>query len=162
MWRAGIVFLLSASANAGGSLAGSTIPPVPSGFKNQLGACVAEEPSYEHACEFSVGILEDDAGVPKILYGARLKERDKSGHFIWLIVDSFDLPTLPKGYQLSYADCGPHGDIDATIVAAVRLDMSKDLLDEVLWAKRLDLKAGRFVDMPVKGLKCVNAAFGSD
>ncbi len=162
MWRAGMVFLLSTLANAGGSLVGSTIPPVPSGLQNQLGACVGEDPSYEHACDYSVGILQDDAGVPKIVYGGRLKVQDKSGHHIWLVLDTFDVPTLPKGYQLSYADCGPNGEVDATIVAAVRFDISKDLLDEVLWAKRLDLKAGRFVDLPVRGLKCVNAAFGSD
>lgn len=152
--------LLPAAALADG-LVGSTIPPYPVGLVNEQGACIARTlGGVARACDFSIGILEDEGSVPRSLFGARLAGRDDKGRARWTVTDAVPYPDFPKGYILAMATCEADGKKDETIVAVVRATEEEEWLADVLWARRYDLNTEKFVDHPIQGVRCLNEGWG--
>ncbi len=148
-WFAAIV---PAAALADG-LVGTTIPPYPTGVVHEQGACLAD-------CDFSIGILEDSNNVPQTLFGARLAGRDEAGKARWTVTDALPYPRMPEGYLLAMTTCEVDGKQDETIVAAVRGSEVEEWLDDVIWARRLDLATGKFVEHANSGVRCLNEGWG--
>ena len=140
-----IAFLLAAPAIAravAGEFAGLHLPPYPQGLVEHDGACIRLADRSQPACTYGFAVLEDAARTPRVLYAGRLEGRENSGKPKWLVLDSFRIPKLPRGYRMALAECEEDGIVDETIVAAVRSDESKASLDDVLFAKRFDLRNG--------------------
>jgi hypothetical protein len=152
--------VIPAAALADG-LVGATVPPYPVGFGNeQGGACIAQALGIARECDFSVGILEDASSVPTTLFGGRLAGRDDKGRARWTVTDAVPYPALPEGYFLAIATCEADGKKDETIVAVVRAVEEEEWLADVLWARRFDLDAQKFVDQPSEGVRCLNEGWG--
>jgi len=144
---------------AAAGLIGSTIPPAPAGLVHRQGVCIAQGTDFEHACDYSIGILESADGKPVTLFGARMTGRDSAGGAIWTVADTLPYPVLSKGYFLALATCRANGKIDNTIIATVRIQ-DQDWLRDILWARRFDTKLGKFVEQPVAGVECANESRG--
>lgn len=159
MKLASIAAIIPAAALAD-SLVGATIPPYPAGLVHEQGACVAGETrGSANECDFSIGILEDSSSIPKTLFGARMAGRDEAGKAHWVVTDAVTYPTLPEGYLLVIATCEADGKKDETIVAVVRGSEAEWLAD-VLWARRYDLGTEKFVELPSRGVRCLNEGWG--
>jgi len=151
--------VIPAAALADG-IVGTTVPPYPAGLTNEQGACIAQTlGGVASECDFSMGILEDTSSVPKSLFGARLAGRDETGRARWTVTDAVPYPALPEGYLLAMATCEADGKKDETIVAVVRATETEWLAD-VLWARRYDLNTEKFVEQPIRGLRCLNEGWG--
>jgi hypothetical protein len=143
------------------SLVGSTVPPYPVGLASAQGACIAQTlRGIARECDFSIGILEDASSVPKALIGGRLAGRDEKGRARWTVTDTVPYPALPEGYFLAIATCEADGKKDETIVAVVRGVEEVEWLADVLWARRFDLDTEKFVELPIRGVRCLNEGWG--
>ena len=141
-------------------LVGSTVPPYPTGLADVQGACIAQALGIPRECDFSIGILEDADSVPKTLFGGRLAGRDDKGRARWTVTDAVPYPALPEGYFLAIATCEADGKKDETIVAVVRGLEEVEWLADVLWARRYDLDTEKFVEQPIRGVRCLNEGWG--
>jgi len=154
---------LVVSLSNAGDLSGQRVPPFPDGLVNHDGACIALA-GADRDCRYGFLILDDGAGVPTLLLGTESEERDDAGKPTWLVIDSFRISPLPKGYGLAYTECAYDGVIDGLIVAAVRRYDSAakppEWLNEVLWVKRLDLRKRVFEDLPAERVRCKNVGMG--
>jgi hypothetical protein len=152
--------LIPAAALADG-LVGSTIPPYPAGLVSEQGACIAGTLGrVARECEFSIGILEDASSIPQTLFSARLAGRDDKGRARWTITDVVPYPVLPEGYFLAMTTCESDGKKDEKIVAVVRASEEDEWLEDVLWARRYDLDTQKFVEQPIRGVRCLNEGWG--
>jgi hypothetical protein len=142
------------------SIVGLEIPPVADGLVEKTGSCVALELGIESECEYSVGVLEDSSGTPKVIYGAHLARRDAEGRAVWKIIAAIASPNLPAGYVLAVASCRYDTKADRALVAAVRDDSTKEWYDDVLWVQRFDFRASRFVEISAEGISCANEGWG--
>lgn len=145
-----------AAPHTPGALSGLHFPPLPAGMTEWAGVCLELAQAAPGSCEYSFGVLADTHGAPRILYAARSEGRDASGKPRWLVLDSVDISALPAGYRMTLWQCSRDDVADATIVAAVHEDATSPWFRQMLWAKRLSLEQGRFVDIPLRGLRCAN------
>ena len=156
--------LLLATATLGqaaaGELSGLHVPPYPEGLVNTAGSCIRLDGRPQSSCSYGFGVLEDPAGIPRVLYAGRLEGHENSGKPKWLVLDSFTIPRLPSGARMALSECTENGTVDQTIVAVVRNDKSKEWLDALLVAKRFDLTKGTFSNLAVKHVRCKNVGMG--
>jgi hypothetical protein len=143
------------------SLVGATIPPDPNGFVHKTGACIAKSLGAERMCDYSVGLLQDTNGVPRLVYGARrLESRTAANQARWTVAATFNVPALTAGQYVAMATCRMDEVADETIVAIVQAEGSKAWNDKIILAKRFDFQTERFVDLPVADISCENVAHG--
>jgi hypothetical protein len=159
-----VAMTLAASLSAAGELSGQRVPPFPDGLVNHDGACIVLAGAADRDCRYGFLILDDAAGVHTLLLGAESQGHDDAGKPTWLVIDSFRISPLPTGYGLAYTECAYDGAIDGLVVAAVRrydrVARPPEWLDEVLWAKRLDLRRRAFEDLPTEHVRCKNVGMG--
>ena len=141
---------------------GTEYAPPPEGFVGKLGTCIGADATRKGRCEYSIGIVEDDAHVPKVAYGARLLGHDRSMRAKWEVLGRFDIPPLAEGYTLSYGSCSVDGIEDSTVIAAVRYVAGRQWLGEALWAKRFVISSGTWSDVEPGSVRCINEGFGGD
>jgi hypothetical protein len=155
-----LILLLSIPTAHATDFIGSIIPPYPEGLTHKQGACIASPAhGFNNICDYSIGILEDHEGKLKTIFGARMTGRDASKKAFWNITDTLPYPTLQAGYFLAIANCQDDGKDDQTIIAAVRAT-DTEWLKDILWAKRYDLKTGKFVDHASTRVQCANEGWG--
>jgi hypothetical protein len=151
--------LLSPTADAA-DLVGTTIPPTPAGLVHKQGACIAGSAlGMDRICAYSIGILEEPDGTPKILHGAREAGHSVDGKPLWTITDAMPYPSLPAGYALRISTCERDGKADETVFAAARIT-DDEWYEDVLWARRYDIAAEKFVEVPSAGVRCLNEGWG--
>jgi hypothetical protein len=160
MKHAALLTLLFTQVATAQSIVGLEIPPVPDGLVEKTGSCIAIELGIQRECEYSVGVLEDSSGKPKVIYGARLARRDAKGRAVWKVTAEIASPSLPSGYVLAIASCRYDARPDKTLVAAVRDDSTKQWYDDVLWVQKLDFGSGRFVEVSADRVSCANEGWG--
>ena len=136
------------------SLVGHMLPPAPAGLVAEQGACVAYDLGNERECDYSIGFLDAIDGTTKYVYGARLERRNDTGKPTYRITDDFPVPELQPGAQLMYFNCESNNRHDYRIVAVVQIEGMVARQPNVIWAKRFDLAAERFVDIPAKDVAC--------
>jgi hypothetical protein len=155
-----LLTVLGSSATSAADVVGSTVPPYPDGLTHRIGACIGgDTPGVRKVCDYSVGILEEPNGNPRILYGARLASHDADTRAVWTITDAVPYPPMPDGYILSIATCEDNGTFDGTIFAAVR-ETDGEWHNDVLWARRYDKRTGKFINHSIAGVRCVNLGWG--
>lgn len=154
------IISLSVSAAHAADLIGSTIPPYPPDLIHKQGACVAPAvPGVSKSCDYSIGILEDPKGKPKILFGARKTGPNESNKPFWIIKDTMPYPALPEGYYLAIATCQEKGKDNLTIIAAVRA-ANTEFFKDILWVRRFDLQKEKFVEHTNSDVQCINEGWG--
>ena len=141
-------------------LSGSRLPPTPYGYVHTRGVCVGAPGEPSRDCRYSIAILDDAAGVAKMVLGARLDGYDSAMHPKWIVLDSFGVPPIPSGFALAYGSCSYKELADSRIIAVAKYDASSQWLGSVLWARRLNTESGAWEDVEVDGVRCVNEGFG--
>ena len=159
--RHGLLFtLLFATAGHAADLIGTTIPPDPSGLRDSNSACVAGSAlGPTRSCDYAVGILSDNTGKPTLIYGARQVGHDGHGNALWKILDTLPYPKVAKQQTLAIATCALHGENDEAVLAVVRAE-DAEWQDKASWARRFDVTSGKFAQVPVADVRCVNEGWG--
>lgn len=153
--------LLPVSALAG-DLIGRTVPPYPDGLRDIGGSCLSDIAGYEHICDYSIGVLadDDDEDAPPIRYVVAGRMAGRDGQMArWTITDAVAYPKAGDGYHLQTGNCRVHGKDDGRVVAVVRDDQDGEFLRDVIWARRLELPAGRFTVLDPVAVDCINEAY---
>lgn len=155
-----LIALLFATASHAADLIGTTIPPDPSGLRDSNSACVAGSAlGPERSCDYAVGILSNNTGKPTLIYGARQVGHDGHGNALWKILDTLPYPKVAKQQTLAIATCALHGKNDEAVLAVVRAEEA-EWQDKASWARRFNVTSGKFAQVPVADVRCVNEGWG--
>lgn len=154
------VTLLSSNVLAG-ELIGTTVPPFPRDLVSRGGACIASARRVERTCDYSISIVVDSKGKPRMLVGERFSHRTGPKNTFWIVTDVVEYPRVPDGYELAVATCRDKGKLDPSITAVVRVE-EEEWLKDVLWIRRFDMNLGRFIEIPSAGVECENPNTGDE
>ncbi|NDK38258.1 hypothetical protein DT603_05310 [Pseudoxanthomonas gei] len=153
------------AAAAAVELVAKTVPPYPAGLRDVGGACLSDSTDPAHVCDFSIGLLADAAADPgrepvlRYVTAARLAGHD--GLLAqWHITDAQPYPTTGKEYSWQAGSCRVDRVDDAKVIAVVRQGADEPYLADVAWARRLDLKTGKFLFLDPARVDCINEGFG--
>jgi len=153
---ANILLFLTSSAALSQTLIGRTTPSDPPGFSTQQGSCVSQELGEGHSCDYALSFLETDKGKLVSILGERLVGRATNGKPTYRITDQIPYPDIPQGYMFIYVGCKLDGQFNFTVFGVVRVDPNKQWMDEILWAKRLNLMSGAFEELEPKRVACAD------
>lgn len=146
-------------------LIGKTVPPYPEGLQDVGGSCLSDSADPEHVCDFSIGLLAD-AGTdsnaePVLRYVVAGRMAGREGPLaLWKITDMQPYPKVGKGFFWQAGSCRVDKVDDAKVIAVVRQDTEQEYLTDVAWARRLDLKSGKFSVVGAARVDCVNEGYG--
>jgi hypothetical protein len=146
-------------------LIGKTMPPYPPGLRDIGGSCLSDSTDPAHVCDFSIGLLADaDADpdaepVPRYVVAGRMAGRE-GPLALWKITDAQTYPKVEKGYFWQAGSCRVDKVDDAKVIAVVRQGAEGEYLTDVAWARRLDLKSGKFSVLDPTRVDCVNEGYG--
>lgn len=76
------------------------------------------------------------------------------------ITDAQPYPTTGKEYSWQAGSCRVDRVDDAKVIAVVRQGADEPYLADVAWARRLDLKTGKFLFLDPARVDCINEGFG--
>ena len=150
-------------------LVGKTMPPYPSGLRDVGGSCLSDSTDPAHVCDFSIGLLADAGGdseadqnaaaVPRYVVAGRMAGRE-GPLALWKITDAQTYPKVGKGYYWQAGSCRVDKVDDANVIAVVQQSSEEEYLTDVAWARRLDLKSGKFSVLDPARVDCVNEGYG--
>jgi hypothetical protein len=146
-------------------LIGKTMPPYPPGLRDIGGSCLSDSTDPAHVCDFSIGLLADAdtdpeaEPVPRYVVAGRMAGRE-GPLALWKITDAQTYPKVEKGYFWQAGSCRVDKVDDAKIIAVVRQSAEAEYLTDVAWARRLDLKSGKFSVLDPTRVDCVNEGYG--
>ncbi len=161
------LLLLSLSPAVAGAveLIGKTMPPYPEGLQEIGGTCLSDSAGPEHVCDFSIGLLADASADPqaepvlRYVVAGRMAGRE-GPKALWKITDAQAYPRTAKGFFWQAGSCRVDKVDDAKVVAVVRQGAEQEYLTEVAWARRLDLKTGKFSVIDPARVDCINEGYG--
>ncbi|SDQ54862.1 hypothetical protein [Pseudoxanthomonas sp. CF125] len=162
---ASLVLAMLPMAAGAVELIGKTMPPYPPGLRDIGGSCLSDSADPAHVCDFSIGLLADadtdpDAEpVPRYVVAGRMAGRE-GPLALWKITDAQTYPKVEKGYFWQAGSCRVDKVDDAKIIAVVRQGTEEEYLTDVAWARRLDLKSGKFSVLDPAHVDCVNEGYG--
>ena len=152
-----LLCIASPAVAGGAQWIGREVPPYPDGLVEQTGACVGSGTSADDLCASSIAVLGGADGAPRFIAAARAAGPvEKTAHGI--LTDVIDHPRVAAGEALLVSACERDGIADMTLVAVVDTAGAAEMYDAVRWAVRL--QDGKFVQVPVKGIRCVNEGYG--
>lgn len=146
-------------------LIGKTVPPYPEGLQDVGGSCLSDSADPDHVCDFSIGLLAD-AGTdsnaePVLRYVVAGRMAGREGPLaLWKITDMQPYPKVGKGFFWQAGSCRVDKVDDAKLIAVVRQGAEQEYLTDVAWARRLDLKSGKFSVVDPVRVDCVNEGYG--
>ncbi len=144
-------------------LVGKTMPPYPEGLSEVGGSCLSVSKDPARVCDYSIGLLADaDADADPVMrhvIAGRMAGRDGQ-RALWKVTDALDYPKVAKGFHWQVGSCRLDKVDDAAIIAVVRHDSGREYLTDVAWARRLDLKTGKFAPLDPARVDCVNEGHG--
>ena len=79
---------------------------------------------------------------------------------MWKLTDAQAYPTVAKGFFWQAGTCRVDKVDDPRVIAVVRQDLDPEYLSDVAWARRLDLKSGKFAAIDPVRVDCVNERYG--
>lgn len=146
-------------------LIGKTMPPYPPGLQDVGGSCLSDSTDPAHVCDFSIGLLADanaDPGAePVMRYVVAGRMAGREGPLaLWKITDAQTYPKVGKGYYWQAGSCRVDKVADANVIAVVQQSSEEEYLTDVAWARRLDLKSGKFSVIDPARVDCVNEGYG--
>jgi hypothetical protein len=165
-----VLLALSSSGAHASDLIGRVVPPYPEGLRDAGGTCISESDDYARVCDYSIGVLAADGGksaddsdslaepVMRYVVAAKMAGRDGQSA-LWKITDAQPYPKAAEGYQLQFGSCRVHGKQDERLAAIVRQSMDEEYLQDVIWARRLDLQSGKLVEIRLTEVDCINEAY---
>ncbi len=143
-------------------LIGRTMPPYPQGLAEVQGVCVPGGPQPENICDFGIAVLgRENAEVEETgayLVASRNATPD-ANQPSWVVTDALDTPVSPTGAELQLGGCRLDGEFRSDIVAVVAYD-DNEYSTQIAWAKRLDIATGKFVEIELKRIDCLNPSYG--
>lgn len=104
------------------------------------------------------GVHRVTRGSDTLLLLERLLRRVE-GKPYWQVRAAVYAPQPPPGYALWLFTCSTTDQWDSSIVAVVRQE-NKPILDDVMWAWRIDTAGEQFVSIPTDGIRCEVEGFG--
>ena len=149
------VVVLTAGCQA--SLIGKVIPPWPSGLHKGQGNCF----NSAHACEAGLGVLNDQAVVPKVIYAWIRSAQQVSELPTYRVTDSIRFPQLHGTQLWECGVCRSTSAPDDTIMALVE-PAKTEWLRASEWAYRVDKGSGKFVPLDPHQVDCYNTAREAD
>ena len=156
--------LLAASPTATPELVGRVVPPYPEGLQDIGGSCVSDSADPARVCDYAITLLastplEDDVvPEPRYVMAGKMVGRD-GARARWQVTDAVPYPRVAPGYYLQFGTCRLQGRNDARVAAIVRQHGMQAWLDDVAWAGRLELPAGRFTVLDTRAVDCINEAY---
>ena len=161
------LLLLSMSPLVAGAveLIGKTVPPYPEGLQDVGGSCLSDSIDPEHVCDFSIGLLADahtdPEAEPVLRYVIAGRMAGREGPIaLWKITDAQAYPKVAKGFFWQAGSCRVDKVDDAKVIAIVRQDAELEYLTDIAWARRLDLKSGKFSVLDPARVDCINEGYG--
>ena len=168
-WPALLLSLALPQTAAAVELVGKTMPPYPDGLREVGGACLSGSADPGHVCDYSIGLLadasadrdDDPDAEPLMRYvtAGRLAGRD-GATALWKITDAQAYPKVAKGFFWQAGTCRVDKVGDARVIAVVRQGLEQEYLSDVAWARRLDLKSGKFEAVDPARVDCINEGYG--
>ena len=146
-------------------LVGKTVPPYPDGLRDVGGSCLSDSTDPAHVCDFSIGVLADADADPNLeavlryVVAGRMAGRE-GPLALWKITDAQAYPKAGKGYFWQAGTCRVDKVDDAKVIAVVRQGAEQEYLGDVAWARRLDLKNGKFSVLDPARVDCINEGYG--
>ncbi len=146
-------------------LVGKTMPPYPEGLREVGGACLSDSTDTGHVCDYSIGLLADANGDPdaepvmRYVTAGHLAGRD-GPLALWKITDAHAYPKVAKGFFWQAGTCRVDKADDPKVIAVVRQGLEQEYLTDVAWARRLDLKRGKFAVIDPARVDCINEGYG--
>ena len=146
-------------------LIGKTVPPYPEGLQDVGGSCLSDSADPEHVCDFSIGLLADAGTDPNLeavlryVVAGRMAGRE-GPLALWKITDVQAYPKADKGFFWQAGSCRVDKVDDAKVIAVVRQGAEQEYLTDVVWARRLDLKSGKFSLVDPARVDCINEGYG--
>ena len=168
-WPALLLSLALAQIAGAVELVGKTMPPYPEGLREVGGACLSDSTVTGHVCDYSIGLLADASADPhaepdaepliRYVTAGRLAGRD-GPLALWKITDAQAYPKVAKGFFWQAGTCRVDKVGDAKVIAVVRQGLEQEYLADVAWARRLDLKSGKFAVVDPARVDCINEGYG--
>lgn len=159
-----MLLALSTPAVFASDLIGRIVPPYPQGLRDAGGTCISESDDYARVCDYSIGVLAAEGGdteaEPAMRYVVAAKMAGRDGQSArWMITDAQPYPQAGQGFQLQFGSCRVDGKQDERLAAVVRQSLDQEYLQDVIWARRLDLRSGKLVEVPPAAVDCINEAY---
>ena len=161
------LLLLSMSPLVAGAveLIGKTVPPYPEGLQDIGGSCLSDSTDPEHVCDFSIGLLADahtdPEAEPVLRYVIAGRMAGREGPLaLWKITDAQAYPKVATGFFWQAGSCRVDKVDDAKVIAIVRQAAEQEYLTDIAWARRLDLKSGKFSVLDPARVDCINEGYG--
>ncbi len=164
-WPALLLSLALPQIASAVELVGKTMPPYPEGLREVGGACLSDSIDADHVCDYSIGLLADASADPdaepvmRYVTAGRLAGRD-GPLALWKITDAQAYPKVAKGFSWQAGTCRVDKVGDARVIAVVRQGLEPEYLTDVAWARRLDLKSGKFAVVDPARVDCINEGYG--
>lgn len=130
-----------------------TIPP---GLETQLGACAGY--SGDEECVWGMETLVDSNGKPAYVLAQKYAGR-KGQHVVWTHTDLIPHPKSSSSESV-VTQCEVKGKPDPAVLALVKVEEGVEMWTAIRWAVRLDTSTGKFTEIPVAGIKCLNEGYG--
>lgn len=166
--RAGMLLLLVMPMGVGAAelpLIGKTMPPHPEGLREVGGICLADSSNPGAVCDYSIGLLADTSrdhdatAVMRYVVAGRMQGRDGTTA-LWKITDALPYPVVAQDYFWQAGSCRVDRVEDSKVIAVLRHDLEQEYSGDVAWARKLDLKSGKFVIVDPARVDCINESFG--
>ena len=155
IWAICTVSVLTAGCQA--SLIGRVIPPWPAGLHEGQGNCF----NSAHVCEAGLGVLNDQANVPKVIYAWIRPDQKVSQLPAYRVTDTIRFPQLHGSQLWERGVCRNGSTPDDTIMALVE-PAKTEWLSASEWAYRVDKSSGRFVRLDPRLVDCYDTAKEAD
>ena len=146
-------------------LIGKTMPPYPEGLREVGGICLADPGNPGAVCDHSIALLADAsidpgaAAVMRYVVAGRMQGRDGTVA-LWKITDALPYPAVAQDYFWQAGSCRLDRVEDGKVIAVVRHDLEQEYSRDVVWARRLELKSGRFLAVEPERVDCLNEGYG--
>lgn len=146
-------------------LVGKIMPPYPEGLREVGGACLSDSTDAAHVCDYSIGLLadasEDADAEPLMRYVTAGRLVGREGPMaLWKITDAQAYPGAAKGFFWQAGTCRVDRIDDPKVIAVVRQGPVQEYLTDIAWARRLDLKSGKFETVDPARVDCINEGYG--
>lgn len=164
-WPALLLSLALPQTAGAVELVGKTMPPYPEGLREVGGSCLSDSTDAGRVCDYSIGLLADASADPdaepvmRYVTAGRLAGRD-GPLALWKITDAQTYPMVAKGFFWQAGTCRVDKVGDPRVIAVVRQGLEQEYLTDVAWARRLDLKSGKFAVVDPAHVDCINEGYG--
>ncbi len=144
------------------AIIGRTMPPYPEGLTEVQGVCVPGSEDPERICDYGIAVLGRETmeqSPPGVYLVASRNAEPDAQQPLWKITDALDAPAAHDGHELQLGGCRLDGKLHSDVVALVR-HSGAEYSSDIAWAKRLNVETGKFVDVELDDVDCLDPGYG--